>query len=82
VSELTATLIIGRYQSTCSRCHRGTLMSTSHHTRELGYGVPAGKRGCGARFVDTATSDIGYTAKTLRELRPDLPVGDPLHRTH
>ena len=81
MTELTATMIIDRYHSTCGHCHQQTPMRTTHHNQVIGYGVPPGTRGCGARFVDTATSQISYTADILRECRPDLPVGNPLYRT-
>jgi hypothetical protein len=71
--ELTATLIIGRTRSKCGRCKRPTLGDGTHHDRVIGYGVEPAP-GCGARFVDLATDDIGGTEARLISCRPDLPL--------
>ncbi|MFC9273456.1 hypothetical protein ACFTXJ_37425 [Streptomyces zhihengii] len=70
--ELTATLLIGDFESECSNCHMPTLIhGVDRHTN-----IPGRKPtpGCGARFVNTASNSPRITPHHLRAERPDLPV--------
>lgn len=78
-TELTATIIVADFESTCSHCHKPTLVSdTDRHDRVAGYGPP--QRGCGARFtaITYATRRMSNQQRAvLAEMRPDLPIVEP-----
>lgn len=70
--ELTATLLIGDFESECGNCHMPTLIRGVHRHSKIPGVKP--EPGCGARFVSTASNSWRVTPDHLRAERPDLPV--------
>jgi hypothetical protein len=75
-AEVTATLLVGDFQSRCGNCNKPTLLHGVHRHTDISGWRPQPGGGCGARFVDIATLSRAVPAERLRELRPDLPVRD------
>ncbi|MFH8257565.1 hypothetical protein [Streptomyces roseolus] len=73
--ELTATLLVGDFESRCGNCRKPTLVGVDRHTDISGWVEEPGG-GCGARFTDIASTSSGVTTAHLRRLRPDLPLRD------
>ncbi|MGW3387304.1 hypothetical protein [Streptomyces cinereoruber] len=72
--ELTATLLVGDFESSCGNCRKATLVhGVDRHTDISGWDEKPGG-GCGARFTDIASASRAVTAAHLRQLRPDLPL--------
>ncbi|MER7050390.1 hypothetical protein ABT391_36795 [Streptomyces jumonjinensis] len=80
--ELTATLWISGYSTSCGRCRKGTKMDATHHTVVLSLQDDEnGRPGCGARFVEVGSHKLGMGPEFLQALRPDLPVKEQRLRT-
>ncbi|MEU5242482.1 hypothetical protein ACH4UR_37640 [Streptomyces lydicus] len=72
--ELTATLLVGDFESRCGNCNKPTLLHGVHRHTDISGWQPQPGAGCGARFVSIASLSRAVPAARLRELRPDLPV--------
>lgn len=76
VTVVTATLIVGDFESRCGNCNCNQptyLHDVNRHT-DISGRLPQQGGGCGARFVNIASLYQTVSTASRRELRPDLPV--------
>ncbi|MBQ1122625.1 hypothetical protein [Streptomyces sp. B15] len=84
MTEQTATLVVGEWDTECSNCGISTSPQDTHHTRVPGPSrYPRTPRPCGARFTAIAKAPTANAIRTLQEIRPDLPIVEaPRRRRH
>ncbi|MGW1938972.1 hypothetical protein [Streptomyces goshikiensis] len=75
-AQLTATLIVGQWQSRCGRCRQGTTAYDQRHSRVLSMSHLDRGRPCGARYTAIRSVDMGTDSERLWIMRPDLPQFD------
>ncbi|WP_431980026.1 hypothetical protein [Streptomyces qinglanensis] len=80
MTEQTATLVVGEWDTECSNCWTSTNPQDTHHTRvPMPSRYPRPPRPCRARFTAIAKNPTANAIRT-QEIRPDLPMVEPPQR--